>query len=244
MKPDFRARTRRFALTILLAAAAAPAAAWEIRGDLTQEQFQAFHRRFSTAVYHYPRHGAAPLGLVGFEAYADSTYDPDFNEQELAGAALDGDLPGGFLGMARVGARKGLPGKIDIGASYGRALGGDFKLLSADLQWAILDGGVVSPALSLRFTGSRTMDAGAYDLDQYGAEVLLSKGFAVLTPYIGAGVVHSRGTLHGTLSSRRDEDTRGIAYAGATLNLLIPKITVELEQGEALQGSLRVGFGF
>ena len=43
-------------------------------------------------------------------------------------------------------------------------------------------------------TGTRTLDAKAYDLDQYGAEVLLSKGFTLVTPYIGAGVVYSRGS--------------------------------------------------
>ena len=49
-------------------------------------------------------------------------------------------------------------------------------------------------------TGTRTLDANAYDLDQYGAEVLLSKGFTLVTPYIGAGVVYSRGKLR--LASR------------------------------------------
>ena len=100
--------------------------------------------------------------------------------------------------MARVGARKGLPGGIDLGLSYGKALGGDVKLVSAELQYAILKGGLLSPALSVRLTGSRAVDAKAYDFDQYGAELLFSKGFTVLTPYVGAGVFRSKGTLDRT----------------------------------------------
>ena len=40
--------------------------------------------------------------------------------------------------------RKGLPGGFDIGASYGEALGGDIKLISSELQYAIANGGLVS----------------------------------------------------------------------------------------------------
>ncbi len=148
--------------------------------------------------------------------------------------------------MARVGVRKGLPGGIDLGVSYGRALGGDVKLASAEIQYAILEGGLVKPALSIRVTGTRALDSDTYDLDQYGAEVLLSKGFAVLTPYVGAGLVRSEGTLDrgSLLSGFEEKETRTIFYGGVTLNLLLPKITVEIEKAEVLQGAVRVGIGF
>lgn len=232
-------------LLTLLLAGALPARAWEVNGDATRDDFQAFHRRFSSDAYFYPRHGAAPLGLIGFEIYADATYDSDFDDEPFIGTAIDGDFTGGFLSVARVGARKGLPGGIDLGLSYGRALEGDVKLVSAELQYALIKGGLLSPALSVRVTGTRTTGSGAYDLDQYGAELLFSKGFAVLTPYIGAGVVRSEGTLESSLgTSFEDSHTRGVVYGGVTLNLLLPKITVEIEKAEVLQGAVRVGFGF
>ena len=233
-------------LILALLCAAAPAQAWEVSRNATAEDFSAFHRHFSFDAYHYPRHGAAPLGLVGFEVYADATFDEEFDDEELVDTAIDGDFTGGFLSIARIGARKGLPGGFDIGLAYGRALEGDVKLISADLQYAILKGGVVSPAFSVRVTGTRTLDAEAYELDQYGAEVLLSKGFTVVTPYIGAGIVYSKGTLDrgDLLGDLEEEETDGVLYAGVTLNLLLPKITVELEKGEVLQGALRIGFGF
>ncbi|HXO20752.1 MAG TPA: hypothetical protein VOA87_12615 [Thermoanaerobaculia bacterium] len=229
---------------LFLALAAAPAAAWEVNGDAPAADFHAFDRRFSADAYFYPRHGAAPLGLVGFEVWADATYDSGFDNQPFANTVVKGSLTGGFLSVDRVGVRKGLPGGFDLGASYGATLGGDVRLLSAELQYAIASGGLVAPALSIRLTGSRTLNARAYDLSQYGAELLLSKGFTVLTPYVGVGIVHSRGRLRGSASELSDSSDRGIAYAGLTLNLLLPKITVEVERGEVVQGAVRVGFGF
>jgi hypothetical protein len=240
---------RRFRVELLLPLfllVALPAAAsWEVNGNATGEDFRAFNRRFSSDAYFYPRHGAAPLGLLGFEAYADATYDKSFDDQSFNTTAVKGSYPGGFLSVGRVGVRKGLPGGFDLGASYGKALGGDVTLVSGEVQYAILNGGLVSPALSVRVTGTRTIDAKAYHLDQYGAELLLSKGFVVLTPYIGAGLVRGKGTLDSPLGgSRQETDTRGVLFAGVTLNLLVPKIHFEVEKGDALQAAVRVGIGF
>jgi hypothetical protein len=222
---------------------AAPVQAWEIRADAPEGDFRDFHRRFSAAAYHYPRHGASPLGLVGFDVYADAAVDREFDDEPFAETVIDGDLNGDLLAFARVGARKGLPGGIDLGVAYGRALGGDIDLVSADLQWAIVEGGPATPALGLRLTGSRTVNAEAYELDQYGAEVLVSKGFAILTPYVGGGVVHSKGTLTSDTRTFEDTHTRGIFYGGLTLNLLLPKITVEVEKAEVVQWSARISIG-
>lgn len=239
-------RFRPELLLLLVLLAAVPAAAsWEVNGNATSDDFRAFSRRFSSDAYFYPRHGAAPLGIVGFEAYADATYDKSFDDQSFNTTAVKGSYTGGFLSIARVGVRKGLPGGFDLGASYGEALGGDIKLVSAELQYAISKGGLATPALSVRVTGTRTINDKAYSLDQYGAELLLSKGFVLATPYIGAGIVYSKGTLDSPLgSSRGDTTTRPVLYAGVTLNLLVPKIHVEVEKGETVQAAVRIGIGF
>jgi hypothetical protein len=234
-------------LSLLAVFAATPAgASWSVSPRATRGDFEDFNRRFSSDAYFYPRHGAAPLGLVGFEVYADATYDEKFDNQSFNTTATDGDFTGGFLSVARVGARKGLPGGVDLGLAYGKSLSGDVKLISAELQYAIIHGGLLAPALSVRLTGTRTQGSAAYELDQYGAELLLSKGFPVVTPYAGAGIVRSRGRLDrgGLLPSFEDTQTRGVVFAGVTLSLLLPKINIEVEKGEAVQAAVRVGFGF
>jgi hypothetical protein len=233
-----------FILTLgMLGTAAAPARAWDPTAPAPPEDFSAFNRRFSSDLYFYPRHGAAPLGLLGFEVYADATYDKSFDSEPFFKTVVDGNLPGGVLSVGRVGVRKGLPGGLDLGVSYGEALGSQVKLVSAEAEYALIKGGILEPALGLRVTGTRTVSSGAYDLRQYGAELLLSKGFTILTPYIGAGLTYSRGTLgHGDLVLN-DNATRAVAYAGLRLNLLLPKIVVEIEKGEVVQGAVRIGFG-
>jgi len=221
-----------------------PAAAWTVDGGALPGDFALFSRRFASDAYFYPGHGASPLGLVGFAVYAESSYDSGFGSAGFTDTAVRGSLPNDALAVGRVGVRKGLPGGIDLGVALSQALGGDVKLGSAELSYALSKGGVATPALALRLTGTRTLNARAYDLDQYGAELEVSKGFAVLTPYGGVGVVRSRGRLRGSLQDLSTADTRGIAYAGLTLNLLLPKITVEVEKGEVVQGRVRVAFGF
>lgn len=229
----------------LAAVAAAPAAAWEVRADAPRPAFEAFHERFATAAFHYPRHGAAPLGLVGFELYADLSADLDFESESSFHDAVSGSLPAGSMSLARVGVRKGLPGHVDLGLAYGTAVDGDLDLLSADVQWAFLDGGAVSPAMALRFTGTRTVGGDPYELEQYGAELMLSKGFPLLTPYGGAGVVWSEGRLERSAGGTLTVDgTQTVLYAGVVLNLLLPKISVEAEQGEGFQLAARLAFGF
>lgn len=233
----------RLGFMLLLLLITAPAAAWDIREDAPADAFRAFHERFSDVVYHYPRHGAAPLGLIGFEVYVDAAVDQELDDEGFEGPVIDDELTGGLLTVARVGARKGLPAGIDLGAAYGKVLGSDLELVSADVQWAIVEGGAFTPALSLRVTGTQTLDSDTYDLEQYGAELLLSKGFAVLTPYIGGGFVYSESRLSSPIRTLEEDSTRNVLYAGATLNLLIPKITVEVEKGEVIQYAAKVAFG-
>lgn len=247
---ELSGRTALRALPLLFLLAAVPAQAWDVRSDASASAFSAFHSRFSSSAYFYPRHGAAPLGLTGFDVYADASLDQSFGDEPFAsgpaaGRAVDGDLTEDSLVVARVGARKGLPGGIDLGLSYGKVLESDIKLISAELQWAILEGSAVQPALSLRVTGTRTSGSETYDLDQYGAELLLSKGFTVLTPYLGVGLVHSQGTLDRAIGPDLEEtDQRSVLYGGVTLNLLLPKITVEIEKAEEVQYAARVAIGF
>jgi hypothetical protein len=203
-----------------------------------------FHEQFASSAYFYPRHSAKPLGWIGFDVWADVAVTPDFEDEveTPAGTALTDDLPGGYLGIYRVGARKGLPGGFDIGAAFGKAYDSDLELISGELSWAILDGGLAVPALGLRVTGQRAT-SDAYELRQIGAEVLISKGFTILTPYAGAGYARSESTFDRMFSDLEIETDHGFVYGGVILNLWLPKIAFELEQGESLQGAVRISLG-
>jgi len=220
---------------------AGAARAWDVDGTAPVADLEAFHDHFSLAAYPYARHSAKPLGTLGFDIWVDASLTPDF-EREV-GVAIDGNLPGDALTVYRVGARKGLPAGIDLGASYGQVLDSDLKLFAGEVSWAILDGGVATPALGLRGVYSRTSGSDAYDLDQVGLEIEISKGFAVLTPFAGAGVVRSESTFQRFGGDLSVDSTDTVLFGGVIINLLIPKIVLEVEQGEILQGAVRISFG-
>lgn len=237
---------RRAALGLGLLAmlgAAVPAGAWDVDPSAPDADLEAFHLHFASAAYHYPRHAAKPLGVIGFEVFAELSYGPDFDEDGFAETAIAGDLTGGFLSLVRVGARKGLPGGFDLGAAYSQALEGDVELLSGDLQWALLEGGPLKPAFSFRLTYTQSVGDAAYDLEQIGVEALISKGFTVLTPFAGAGLVYSDGTFDRPGGAFLTDDSGAVLYAGVKLDLWAPELTFVVEQGRDLQAAIRLSFG-
>ncbi len=227
---------------LVVGTAPASAASWFVNVDAPTAALEDFHRDFAAAVYPYAEHGAKPLGLVGFEIYADASYSHEFGAFEGPLGAIGGRLPSGVLSVARVGVRKGLPLGIDLEATYGRALDSDLNLVSGTVQWAALDGSTVTPAVAFRLTGSQTTGVGYYRLRQLGAEAVVSKGFALLTPYVGAGLVRSES--HFTFADGKDVATTDpIVFGGVTISLLVPKINVEVQKGRGFQATVKLGFG-
>lgn len=227
---------------------AAPARAWEVEPQAPPGALVELHERFSLMAYPYPRHSAEPLGVIGFEIFGEVAALPDADDASVR-PAVDGDFPADALAVYRVGVRKGLPWDVDLGVSLAKTVDGEIDLASAELSWAILDGSLVSPALGLRLTGTRTLDADHYELEQYGAELILSKGFPLITPYVGGGFVWSEGRfdrgesgpLQGTFTT---DGTDTVLFAGATLNLALFRITAEVEKADDVQGALRLSVGF
>ena len=221
-----------------------PATAGGIDTGAALEHLESFHRHYSSAMYAFPRHAAAPLGIAGFEVAASVGYSGDFDEHEFADEVLEDDLTINALVPVSVVARKGIPWNIDLGLSWSRDLDLGFDRWAAEAQWAFIEGGPATPALALRVTYGQG-DGDVYRLRQTGAEILISKGFTILTPFAGVGLVYSEGRFDLPLGGRATFDsTQSIFYLGATLNLLIPKITATMEKGEDLMWVVQIGFGF
>ena len=223
---------------------APPSGAQDVFPGATREALRSFHRHFSSALYPYPRHAAAPLGITGWEVSGSIAWIGDFDENDFFDEVIDDDLTLDALAPVSVTARKGIPWNIDLGLTWTRDLDLDFDRWAGEVQWAFFEGGAATPALAVRVTAGQG-EGDIYRLTQAGAEVLLSKGFAVLTPFAGVGWVYNDGRfeLPGDFKPSF-ETSHGIYYAGATLNLLLPKITASVEMGEDLVWVLQIGFGF
>ena len=131
---------------------ALPADAGGIDPGALPTHLASFHRHYSSAMYFYPRHAAAPLGITGWEVAASVGYVGDFDENDFADSVLLDDLALDALVPASIVARKGIPWDIDLGLAWSRDFDLDLDRWAAEVQWAFLDGGAATPALALRFT--------------------------------------------------------------------------------------------
>lgn len=144
---------------------------------------------------------AEPLGATGFDVGLDANYTSIKKDDNAL--------------ITRVHLAKGLPFGLDVGAFYGtggRATGGDsmfdskasqISMWGLEARYAIIPGDIVTPALSVRgaYTGANielprvvengvtVQDRSDFDASTASIDVSISKGFTMLTPYAGLGMV-------------------------------------------------------
>jgi len=231
------------AVTLAFSAAAASAADFNFEPTANQADFAVVAKDI-VAVTSYKALGPAEAGgVTGFSVGAYGVYSPVDDKEawrRLVGEKVDA------VGMVGISARKGLPFGIDLGAMYSQVPGTDAKLYGGEVRWAVLPGGVATPALALRgtyvkLTGEDDLKADATTLD-----VSVSKGFLFVTPYAGAGYVW--GTVNPSdrfpTLSKVDVD-KARFFGGVRLSLGFIEITPEYEKlGKNDVYNLRLSLGF
>jgi hypothetical protein len=223
-------------LLLLLISTPALAAKYDISflSSMTNSEFKSFVRQAGTLTAYRAVAPAEPLGVLGFDIGLESSF------VELDSAAWQNALPPGtdvpsYLPAPRLHVRKGLPFNIDIGASYAQVPDSDIAVIGAEVQYALLEGSVATPAVALRANYSQVIGVDEIDLHTYGADAVISKGFVVLTPYAGIGYLQSEGSyagndpvLQGLLEDQSFGQMRYFAGVQASI-LVVAKLTLEAE---------------
>lgn len=189
------------------------------------------------------RNNAPPhsLGITGFDAGVELSVA----EVDSDSAAFGNDAPD-YLVLPKLRVRKGLPFGIDVGAMYANGGNSDVQLYGVEVSKAILDGGIATPALAIR--GSYTRLSGVADLDVQtaGLDASIGKGFLMVTPYGGAGVVWINSRYTGALASLKEEhiwQPRG--FVGVELKPLpFLRLNAEAEYAVRPIYSLKAAVGF
>jgi len=230
-------------VVVAIAPLAARATEFTTLGSLTQDEFNLLVKDLGAATSYKQLASAAPLGITGFDIAVASGFTSPNDKAIWEKAAGGADIPS-TVPVPGIRVAKGLPFGIDIGGSYMSIPKVKGNLAGVELRWAVLEGGLVSPAIGLRFTANRLSGVDQLSLTNYSAEASISKGFPFLTPYAGVGVVGTSGKAKGTTLA--DESvTQGRVFAGVHLNLGIFDITGEGDKtGKTSSYSLRLGFRF
>jgi hypothetical protein len=184
---------------------------------------------------------ASPTGVMGFEVLA-AAGGPQVDTGQHWWHDVDGARVGGVFYGQRLIVRKGLPARLDVGVQAGQVLGERFW--GGEVRWALLEGGAVSPAAALRATYSRLASTGL-NVDVSEAQLVVSKGFLVVTPYAGIGYrrVSAGATFGDPVAARHSVDAdRWVGTVGARVTL-VPLLHLVGEFRQGANRSLYLGVG-
>jgi opacity protein-like surface antigen len=191
---------------------------------------------------------AEPQGITGFDVGVEASV---FNiDSDLWDQVVDSQDAPGYLPVPRVHVRKGLPFGIDLGASYAAVPSSDIKVIGGEIQYAILDGSVALPALALRGHYSTLLGVDELDLETYGADAVVSKGFLMFTPYAGVGVLRTNGKFTGDPAMKlflTDPDqsvTTERVFGGVQIALALLRLTLDVEYSELPVYTAKVSLGW
>lgn len=193
---------------------------------LSQAQFQGLTQDLGSALSYKDMMPAAPLGITGFDVGITGVDTRIASSQAWHAATGSGS---NNIFVPSLQAQKGLPFGFDVGLTYGEVPGSNVRVIGGDLSYAIIGGGLLSPALTIRGTYTKMTGVGEMGLNTRSVELCLSKGFVFITPYIGVGRVRTAGTPHvGTLSAVTLYNTK--EYIGADINLGIANLDLEVDR--------------
>lgn len=228
---------------MLVATSVTHAASFNTLSALTQDQFKQLSENIAAAAQYKGITPPEPLGIIGFDIGLSLSHT-GIEVDSVFDAASEGDFDVSGLVLPRLTVHKGLPLGIDIGASATGAPGTDIKILGAEIRYALLDGGVATPAVGIRASGSVIQGVDEMDMTNIGLDISASKGLLMFTPYIGAGVLRTTATPNdaGTLEEETLSQTK--VFAGLNVNLGI-NFTLEADKtGDYTSYSAKAGFRF
>jgi len=239
-------------LAILLLAVPAWSGDYDLNLDLNiaQNTFNDLVKEVGTLTAYRALAPAEPQGVTGFDVgVAASFVKIDSDLWEAAMDASTTDFQGqDYLVVPTLRARKGLPFGLDVGASYAKVPDSDIQVIGAELQWALLEGSVATPAVALRGSWSSLEGVDDLSLTTYAADAVLSKGFAMFTPYAGIGVVGIEGKLENEAlfaNVFEDYDTTLTRYfGGVQMAMALLRVTADVEYLEQPVYSLKLSLGW
>ena len=232
-------------LVVALGAGSAQAADINNVSGLSQAQFKLLSEDVAAATSYKALTPAEPLGMTGFDVGIEVT-DTSLENRAVFNTACGG-CNESHLVIPKIHLHKGLPMGFDVGLMYASDSNTNISVTGLELRYANIEGGVTEPAVATRFTWSQLDGVDQLDVETLGLEVTISKGFAMLTPYLGGGVnwVDStpKGAAAATLTA--EDFTQTKLYVGLNMNLGLLNFDVEADKtGDTQTIGAKVGFRF
>lgn len=218
----------------------------KLDSQLSQDLFKSVSKELGVALAFNPMSPAEPLGITGFDAAAEVIVTDINDNKDYWKLTFENQDTIPMIPTARIHLQKGLPFNLDIGAMYSSVPSTDIKLWGVELKYAILEGGITMPAISIRGAFSKLEGVDDLDINTYSGDLLISKGFLFLTPYAGVTMLRVNASENSDLVSL--DDIHETIYRGLIGLQVSPlplfNITVEASIGEVNQYGLKLGLRF
>jgi hypothetical protein len=231
------------ALSIIAASISAPAFAssdLDQLQTLAQSEFSLLSKDFVSAASYKAVSPGAPLGVTGFDIGVELTV----TKLESASIWKKAGVDVSSLPLPKLHAQKGLPFGFDIGASFVAVPDSNIKLIGGEIRYAIVEGNIAVPSVSVRGAATRLSGVKQLDADTKSLELVVSKGFLNFTPYAGVG--HVWGTVTPNVANLKEvSPSANKVFAGLNMNLGLMNFAGEFDRtGDNNSASLKVGFRF
>jgi hypothetical protein len=210
---------------------------------MSQSDFRLLSEDLGAALSYKPLTPAVSTGITGFDVGVEVTSTKLANPA-VFDRAVSGGGPSSLV-VPKLHIHKGLPFGIDVGASYSAIPSSNIKLVGAEVRYAIVQGGIATPAVGLRGSYSAMTGVDQMDFHTTGVDLSISKGFAVFTPYAGVGIVQVTSTPNNVPGLTRTKFNENKVFVGANINLLFVNLAFEADKtGNATSYGAKLGWRF
>jgi len=211
--------------------------------NLNQSEFYELSQDLGAALSYKPLEPADALGIAGFDISAAVSGTSLINRSALQTASSNSSVYGTlFAPSLRL--VKGLPYNVDFGVMYSKVPDSSINEFGGELKWAVFPGDLVLPTIALRATITRLNGVGQLGFESESADVSVSKGFLLATPYIGTGEVWSRTSTDG-LPLSEEKLSQYKLFGGVSFNLGITNLVVEADSTGGIRTvSVKAGVRF
>jgi hypothetical protein len=239
-------RTAALLASVFLTTMASTAQAADITSVqlLSQGEFQKISKDLAAALSFKPMIPAESLGIIGFDIGIGASATK-LSDENIWKKAADGASVSSYLVVPSLRVHKGLPFDIDLGFTATAVPSSNVRLYGGELRWAVLPGGIATPAVALRTSFSTMNGVDQLGFSTIGLDASISKGFAFLTPYAGIGTVKVSSKPRADTGLSKESFYRTKIFVGANINLGLLNFALETDRtGDVSSHAIKLGLRF
>lgn len=198
-------------------------------GLLTQSEFRSVSEDLGAAFSYKPIAPTEAQGITGFDIGVEVSGTDIGKSAAALRKAGASDSAMDTLMSSKLHVHKGLPLGFDVAAFMGNVSVINVNLVGAEVRYALIDGGVATPAVGVRGAYTSMNGANQLSLKTRSLDISVSKGFTVLTPYAGIGQVWVDSSPNvGALGS--ENFSMGKVFAGLNVNMGLLNLAFEVDR--------------